>query len=37
MRAIGIDIASETHTVAIVNEASEVVLKATSFTASSRS
>jgi transposase len=32
MRGIGIDIASETHTVAIVNEASEVVLKATEFT-----
>jgi len=32
MRAIGIDIASETHTVAIVNETSEVLLKATEFT-----
>jgi transposase len=32
MRGIGIDIASETHTVAVVNEASEVVLKATEFT-----
>jgi transposase len=31
MRGIGIDIASETHTVAVVNEASEVVLRATEF------
>jgi transposase len=31
MRGIGIDIASEMHTVAVVNEASEVVVRATEF------
>jgi transposase len=32
MRFVGIDIASETHTVAVVGEAREIVLKATEFT-----
>lgn len=32
MRAVGIDIASETHTVAIVNEGSEIALRPTTFT-----